>query len=219
MPKRIQENYLKAMIGFEHQGLPISVNALATKLNVKKSSVNSMIYKFSDEDLVEYEAYKPIKLTVQGRQLASRVVRRHRLSEMYLSEMMGFGWDEVHEIAEEIEHINHEQLFDRMDKLLGYPKLDPHGSPIPDKDGNIVSEQLSLLSESNTGVDLCIKSVKAASSDFLQFLDRKKLKLGSKIQIKERYEFDGSIEIFRIEQAEEPIHLSKEAAQRIFVGK
>ena len=140
-----EENYLKALYHLINDNDEVSVNDLSRQLNIKMPSVNSMIKKFADKKWVKYESYKPIKLTESGKKEASLIVRKHRLTEMFLVEKMGFGWENVHVIAEQLEHIHSEVFFDKMDEILNYPKVDPHGEPIPDKDGNVISVSYTHL--------------------------------------------------------------------------
>ena len=155
-------------------------------------SVNSMMKKFSTEGWVIYESYKPLILTEEGRKKAALIVRKHRLTEMFLVEKMGFGWEEVHEIAEEIEHIQSPVFFAKIDEILNYPKTDPHGSPIPDKEGNIIKNNYFKLSECKIGDVVEFVGLTASSDDFLRFLNNKKLPLGTHITILDNEPFDGS---------------------------
>ena len=139
MASQTIENYLKAIYLSAHPGGTVTTSELAEALGVRLPTVNSMVKRLGEKGLVKYEKYKPLMLTEAGVQQAAQIVRRHRLTEMYLVERMGFGWEEVHDIAEQIEHIKAQPFFDRMDELLEFPKFDPHGSPIPDKEGNIPS--------------------------------------------------------------------------------
>ena len=135
MPTKTKENYLKAIYFLDLKKNNISITDISLKMNVSKPTTNNMVKKMEEKGWVIYEKYKPIKLTSKGKKLGALIVRKHRLTEMFLSQVMSFGWEEVHDIAEEIEHIHSEIFFDRMDELLGFPTTDPHGSPIPDKKG------------------------------------------------------------------------------------
>ena len=146
-----EENYLKAIFHLIDTEQKVTVNELSKFLNIKMPSVNSMMKKFAQKNWIIYESYKPIKVTNVGVIEAARIVRKHRLTEMFLVEKMGFGWENVHEIAEQLEHIQSEDFFDKMDEILSYPKIDPHGEPIPDKDGNIINQNYHKLSECKTG--------------------------------------------------------------------
>ena len=142
---------------------------------------------------MNYEKYKPLSLTAKGKQEALLVIRKHRLSEMYLKEKMGFGWEEVHEIAEQLEHIDSPVFFERMDELMGFPKIDPHGSPIPDKDGKIVQQVYKQLSNCKSGDHVRLVALAHDSSDFLTFLNNQELHLGTELEIKSIEIYDSSM--------------------------
>lgn len=195
MPSPTKEDYLKALFHLHQKDENISVTDLSKSLQVSKPTVNNMIKKLEKHKWVNYKKYKPIKLTKKGILQASFVIRKHRLSEMFLLQIMNFGWEEVHEIAEELEHLNSEKLFDRMDQLLGFPDVDPHGSPIPDKAGRINKQQLKKLSEVEKGKTVTLAALKNSSKDFLLFLNKKKLVLGTEISVTNIESFDNSYEI------------------------
>ena len=137
MNSLVEENYIKALFHLSENGQgEVNVKDLSKHLSIKMPTVNSMMKKLSEKELVIYETYKPLRLTDKGILKASLIVRKHRLTEMFLVDKMGFGWEQVHEVAEQIEHIQSPLFFDKMDELLNFPKIDPHGSPIPDKEGN-----------------------------------------------------------------------------------
>ena len=137
MPTQIKENYLKAIFFLSQKNVEVSITELSNQINVSKPTANNMVNKMEKKGWVIYKKYKPLQLTSKGEKIGALIVRKHRLAEMFLSEVMGFGWEEVHDIAEEMEHLNSDILFDRMDEILGFPTQDPHGSPIPDKNGTI----------------------------------------------------------------------------------
>ena len=141
------ENYLKALYTLNQVSREISLTDLSKEMNVSAPTVNNMIKKLQDKGWVAYQKYKPIKLTTDGALQAAKIIRKHRLTEMFLVKIMGFGWEEVHDIAEQIEHIKSDDFFDRMDELLGFPKTDPHGSPIPDKNGKILEQHYKTLAQ------------------------------------------------------------------------
>lgn len=189
------ENYLKALFALaDAEGL-VSVSSLAKSLEVSKPSANNMVRKLHDRGLVEYEKYKPLKLTPAGRKAAALIIRKHRLTEMYLVEQMGFGWEEVHAIAEQIEHVNSPNFFDRMDELMGHPSVDPHGSPIPDAEGVIAPTNNRRLSDCGVGQTVTITGLNHTSNDFLHFLNDHSLSLGTKLTIIGREAFDGSLTV------------------------
>ena len=209
-----EENYLKALYHLINDNDEVSVNDLSRQLNIKMPSVNSMIKKFADKKWVKYESYKPIKLTESGKKEASLIVRKHRLTEMFLVEKMGFGWENVHEIAEQLEHIHSEVFFDKMDEILNYPKVDPHGEPIPDKDGNVIQPDLKKLSKCQENEIVELASVTTSSEEFLSFLNKRNLSLGTEIKVLQREDFDQSMKVFYNDQDE---NFSKTVCDRLLV--
>ncbi|WP_313267609.1 metal-dependent transcriptional regulator [Epilithonimonas vandammei] len=209
-----EENYLKALYHLVNDNDEVSVNDLSRQLNIKMPSVNSMIKKFADKKWVKYESYKPIKLTESGKKEASLIVRKHRLTEMFLVEKMGFGWENVHEIAEQLEHIHSEVFFDKMDEILNYPKVDPHGEPIPDKDGNVIQPDLKKLSKCQENEIVELASVTTSSEEFLSFLNKRNLSLGTEIKVLQREDFDQSMKVFYNDQEE---NFSKTVCDRLLV--
>lgn len=195
MKSLTEENYLKAIFHLVGEKNTFGVNELSKILHIKMPSVNSMMKKFAQKNWIIYESYKPIILTDLGRKEAALIVRKHRLTEMFLVEKMGFGWEEVHEIAEQLEHIHSERFFDKMDELLNYPKIDPHGEPIPDKEGNIIEQNLMKLSECKVNDEVIFSSVTQSSDEFLSYLSQKKLALNSVLKIVEIEPFDHSMTI------------------------
>lgn len=190
-----EENYLKAIYHLANKDNTVMVNEISKFLNIKMPSVNSMMKKFADKNWVIYESYKPLIITTEGRRRAALVVRKHRLTEMFLVHKMGFRWDEVHEIAEQLEHIDSEVFFDKIDELLDYPKTDPHGSPIPDKDGNIIQQNYRKLSETRVGQKVVFVALTESSNELLKYLNQKQLPLNTEIEILRLEEFDKSMEV------------------------
>jgi DtxR family Mn-dependent transcriptional regulator len=188
-----EENYLKALFTLANDKGEVNVNELSRKLSIKMPTVTSMMKKLAEKQLVHYESYKPLRLTERGEQEAGLIIRKHRLTEMFLVEKMGFGWEDVHEIAEQVEHIHSPAFFEKMDELLGFPKLDPHGSPIPDKNGKMVWKEYSKLSESEAGEKVLLSAVLDSSPEFLKFLNSRDLKLGLELEIKSVEPFDGTM--------------------------
>ena len=211
-----EENYLKAIFHLIDKDDTFTVNELSKMLNIKMPSVNSMMKKFSQKNWVIYESYKPIKITALGKKEAVHVVRKHRLTEMFLVEKMGFGWEVVHEIAEQLEHIHSEIFFDKMDELLNYPKVDPHGEPIPDKQGNIIQQNLTKLSECKAGNSAILSAVIDSSDEFLTYLNHRNLSLNSELKILEVEKFDQSM---KIEFDGKTETLSKMVCDKILVQK
>ncbi|KIA90001.1 metal-dependent transcriptional regulator [Kaistella jeonii] len=209
-----EENYLKAIFHLINDENTVTINEMSKFLNVKMPSVNNMMKKFADKKWVIYESYKPLKITDSGKMQAALVVRKHRLTEMFLVEKMNFGWENVHEIAEQVEHIQSEMFFDKMDELLHHPKFDPHGEPIPDKDGNIIAQHLKKLSSCKEGNNVIFTAVIITDDDFLSFLNAKNLELGTKIEILEIEKYDGSMNV-KIEG--KTVILSKLVSEKILV--
>jgi DtxR family Mn-dependent transcriptional regulator len=168
---------------------------LSKHLDIKMPTVNSMMRKLADKGLVKYESYKPYRLTKEGKKQAALVIRKHRLTEMFLVEKMNFGWEEVHEIAEQVEHVKSPAFFDKMDQILGFPKQDPHGSPIPDKEGMVEWVSYQSLSDCAIGEKVKVVAVTNSSKEFLHFLNGKDIQLNIQIAVLDREPFDGSIKV------------------------
>lgn len=188
-----EENYIKALFNLANEKGEVSVNELSKSLDIKMPTVNSMMKKLADKKLVHYESYKPLRLTEKGKKEAGLIIRKHRLTEMYLVQKMGFGWEQVHEIAEQIEHLHSPYFFEKMDEILGYPTIDPHGSPIPDKTGKIDWVHYEKLSNCKPGETVKLAAVIQTTDEFLKFLNSRELQLGLKIKIKAVEKFDGSM--------------------------
>lgn len=211
-----EENYLKALFHLVDNEGKVTINELSKFLNVKMPSVNNMMKKFAEKKWVIYETYKPLIVTENGRREAALVVRKHRLTEMFLVKKMNFGWENVHEIAEQLEHVHSQIFFDKMDEILDYPKFDPHGEPIPDKDGNIISQDLHKLSNCEIGETVVFASVTLSDDAFLSYLNERKLLLKTKIKVIKIESFDKSM---TIEVSGKKEILSKKAAEKILVKK
>jgi DtxR family Mn-dependent transcriptional regulator len=212
-----EENYIKAIYHLDavsEKG--ISTNAIAKKIVTKASSVTDMIKKLSDKKVVIYKKYQGVTLTEFGKKTAANIIRKHRLWEVFLVENLNFSWDEVHEVAEQLEHIKSPKLIDELDAFLGHPKRDPHGDPIPDKDGNLQQIEKSLLSTLNKGEQGVCVGVDDSSSEFLRFLDKQGVKLGQNIEVLDKESFDGSFQI-NIEKKE--ITISNKVASNIYIQK
>lgn len=215
MPTQTIENYLKALYYLHQKNTDIALSDLGTEVQVSKPTANGMVKRLEAKGWVHYEKYKPLQLTAKGLKLASIIVRKHRLSEMFLSQIMHFGWEEVHDIAEELEHVGSQLFFDRMDELLGFPSTDPHGSPIPDKDGNLIMRDYKRLSQIEEGKTVVLKALKSSSIDFLLFLNKKSLPLGTNITINQKEDFDKSMTVSYNE--EEKVVLSDSVCSRLLV--
>jgi len=211
-----EENYLKALFHLVDNEGKVTINELSKFLNVKMPSVNNMMKKFAEKKWVIYETYKPLIVTEGGRREAALVVRKHRLTEMFLVKKMNFGWENVHEIAEQLEHVHSQIFFDKMDEILDYPKFDPHGEPIPDKDGNIISQDLQKLSHCEPGENVTFASVTLSDDAFLTYLNDRKLLLNTKVKVVKVESFDKSMTI-EIDGKTEI--LSKKATEKILVKK
>ncbi len=190
-----EENYLKALLHLSADGNEVNVKELSAVLGTKMPTVTSMMKKLASKKLVHYESYKPPRLTEKGKREAALIIRKHRLMEMFLVEKMGFGWEEVHEIAEQIEHIHSPAFFEKMDELLGYPKIDPHGSPIPDRHGRMHWQHHAKLSGCKPGASVRFCGIVNSSDDFLRFLNSRELKLGANMHVLSVEEFDGSMTV------------------------
>lgn len=210
-----EENYLKTIYHLETEIRgEVSTNAIADRMETKPSSVTDMVQKLADKKLLYYVKYKGTTLTNNGRKIAASVIRKHRLWEVFLVEKLNFHWDEVHDIAEQLEHIHSEELITRLDKYLGHPDFDPHGDPIPDKHGNVKPTEKKLLSElkkKDRGV--CV-GVKEDTSEFLQYLDKRNITIGTKIVVLGKEFFDGSM---IIQVGRDQFFISKKIAENLYI--
>ncbi len=213
-----EENYLKAIYRLmeEHEGL-VNTNAIAEKLELKPSTVTDMLKKMAQKNLVHYSPYKGALLTEEGRKSALLIIRKHRLWEVFLVEKLQFSWDEVHEVAEELEHITSGRLINRLDEFLGFPQIDPHGDAIPAANGSIRQAKQTLLYEMAVGSIVQVSGVKNTDRQFLQHLDKLGISLGSTITVDGIADFDKSMEIL-IEGAPE-VRISAEVASNLLVQK
>lgn len=212
-----EENYLKALFYLSDGKGEVSMNDLSRRLALKMPTVTSMMKKLSAKKLVHYESYKPLRLTGKGKREAAAIVRKHRLTEMFLVEKMGFGWEDVHEIAEQVEHIHAPAFFEKMDEMLGFPKLDPHGSPIPDKNGKIALKEYSKLSECKVGDTVKVATVVNTTDEFLKFLNSREIRLGLKMKIRVVEPFDHTMVVSYGKRSSET--LSHTVCERLLVEK
>lgn len=191
-----EENYLKAIYHLTTvTDAEVSTNSISETMETKASSVTDMLKKLAEKDLVNYKKYQGVSLTDKGKLTAKMIVRKHRLWEVFLVDKLNFAWDEVHDIAEQLEHIKSEQLINKLDDFLGNPTKDPHGDAIPDAKGQIITVEKQLLSElSEHQIGICV-GVKDSSSQFLKYLDKQEISLGSKIEIISKESFDLSLMI------------------------
>lgn len=213
-----EENYLKAIFKIgEKEKRSVSTNSIARQLQTSAASVTDMIKKLAEKDLVNYERYKGVTLSPTGNKLATNLIRRHRLWEVFLVNKLRFAWHQVHELAEELEHIGSEELIMRLDAFLDYPKFDPHGDPIPNADGKFTLRNQVSLSELNLQQVGIVLGVKENQSDFLKYLTKIQIKLGSSIRIVEITEFDKSLKISIDDKSE--VNISGQVAQNILVRR
>jgi DtxR family Mn-dependent transcriptional regulator len=217
MNSHTEENYLKELFNLQNSKGEVSVNELSKRLAISMPTVNSMMKKLAEKKLVHYESYKPLRLTEKGKKEAGLIIRKHRLTEMFLVQQMGFGWEEVHAVAEQIEHIHAPLFFEKMDSLLGYPKVDPHGAPIPDKNGKIQWLQYERLSDCVAGERVRLVAVTHSGDDFLRFLNSRGLHLGLEFLLKSVEAYDGSIMISYGKKGAET--LSRMVSEKLLVEK
>lgn len=211
-----EENYLKVIHRLsEATSEDISTNAVAELMQTKAASVTDMLRKLADKGWVNYQKYQGVRLSAEGEKIALSIVRKHRLWEVFLVDKMGFNWDEVHEIAEQLEHIESDQLIHKLDEYLGFPKTDPHGDPIPNKDGILPELAYSHLSDIKAAKTCKLMGVAQDSAVFLQLLTKLNLNLGATLAIQEINEFDRSIFVSINDAA--PIFISHEVAKNILV--
>ena len=212
-----EENYIKSIFHLSEDGDEnISTNDIARSVNATAASVTDMLKKLKQKKIITYEKYQGVRLTKEGETIAKSIVRKHRLWEVFLVEKLGYSWDKIHDIAEQLEHIRSEEMIDKLDRFLGFPKFDPHGDPIPDASGNIKAVKQILLSKMKVGDKGKVVGVKDSSSKLLQHLDSLEIHLGTTIEISEVIEFDNSFVVQLGKKRK--ITLSKLAAQNIFVG-
>ena len=210
-----EENYLKVIYHLSNNANKgISTNAIANVMESKPSSVTDMVQKLADKQLVEYIKYQGVTLTEKGMFMALMIVRKHRLWEVFLVDKLDFSWDEVHDVAEQLEHIKSEKLTNKLDEFLGFPTEDPHGDPIPDKDGRIASIDKKLLSEIGISKKVICVGVKDSSPPFLQYLDKQQIALGSSIEVIAKEDFDHSLSL-RVDGKE--VAVSNKIASNLFV--
>ena len=211
-----EENYLKAIYHLSKEdGSVVTTNSISEAINTTAASVTDMLKKLAEKKLISYVKYQGTTLTDTGRRAAANIIRKHRLWEVFLVEKLDFKWDEVHDIAEQLEHINSPELITRLDQFLGFPKTDPHGDPIPDNEGNFHQKKLTKVSKLSPGQQGSISGVSEHSAIFLQFLEKTGLILGAVLNIKDVLEFDGSVTLL-IDHTKE-VTISREVAKNILV--
>lgn len=211
-----EENYLKAIYSLSvKESEEVSTNSIAEKLSTKASSVTDMIKKLADKKYVSYQKYQGTLLTTTGQKVAINIIRKHRLWEVFLVEKLNFKWDQVHDIAEQLEHINSPELINRLEEFLDFPEFDPHGDQIPDKNGNMKAYKKLLISDLKIGKTAVLAGVKDSSSQFLQYLESVGLSLGTKIKVLNIFEFDKSVNI--MVNGKKEVSISNQVSENLYV--
>lgn len=210
-----EENYVKSIYKLQEGDAVVTTNALAYELETKPASVTDMAKKLKEKKLIDYEKYKGITLTSEGRRMALQIIRRHRLWECFLVDKLAFSWEEIHELAEELEHVRSEKLISRLSDYLGNPVIDPHGDPIPDAHGKMVKPRPQTSLDQANARRLVVTAVTDQSTALLAFLNAKNIKLGTQLEVIAHYEYDNSIEI-KLKQ-NPAITISEQVAKNIMV--
>lgn len=210
-----EENYIKAIFHLQKADGTVTTNELAGHLQTKPASVTDMMKKLKTKKLVHYQAYYGFRLTAEGQKVALLIIRRHRLWEYFLAEKLKFSWDEVHEVAEDLEHVSNKNLIDKLDEFLGFPRTDPHGDPIPDSNGKLETNKQICLLEMPLNKTAMVSHVSDQSTAMLELLSHKKIGIGTKLEVKKKFSYDNSLEIkVRLQTA---INISEQLAKNIFV--
>lgn len=210
-----EENYLKAIYRLNGAESTVTTNDLAQELSTKPASVTDMMKKLKLKKLLHYQPYQGFRLTADGTKVALGIIRRHRLWEFFLAEKLHFTWDEVHEVAEDLEHVSNKKLIDRLDEYLGYPRVDPHGDPIPDANGKIEVTKKICLTELPLNTMAQVISVSDHSSDILELLEHKHIQIGTRIEVRKRFAFDDSMEVKAGRQS--AFTISRQLSETIYV--
>jgi DtxR family Mn-dependent transcriptional regulator len=210
-----EENYLKAIYHLSIKTESVSTNQIAASLNTKAASVTDMLKKLAEKELINYAKYQGVTLTSAGEKIALNIIRKHRLWEYFLVEKLNFKWDEVHEVAEELEHISSKELVDRLDDFMGNPKYDPHGDPIPDSNGRFKAHELKPVSSIEVNKTGMISGVRDHSAAFLQYLEKMGLTIGKKIKVEEVNTYDHSV---TLHVEDRKIHISREVANNLLIA-
>lgn len=216
MQSYTEENYLKIIYHLAETANPVQTNAIAEKMQTKAASVTDMLRKLAEKELVDYVKYQGVSLTETGKSAAINIIRKHRLWEVFLVDKLNFKWDQVHDVAEELEHIKSNLLIERLDEFLDFPKVDPHGDPIPDKHGNFADLSFIQLSKLKLQENGTVTGVSEHSTPFLKHLEKLGLTLGKKIKLLDLNEFDGSVEL---ELEGQKMNVSREVAKHILVNR
>jgi DtxR family transcriptional regulator, Mn-dependent transcriptional regulator len=210
-----EENYIKAIFHLQTGQDAVTTNQLADSLKTRPASVTDMMKKLKSKKLLRYEPYQGFRLSPEGRKVALNVVRRHRLWEFFLAEKLKFGWDEVHAVAEDLEHVSSKKLIDKLDEFLGRPRFDPHGDPIPDSLGKMEKNKQQSLADIPVNQTALVCRVVDQSGKMLELLEHRKIALGTRLEVKRKFSFDQSIEIKTKQQP--PFSISHQLAKNIFV--
>ena len=212
-----EENYIKAIYHLSNNGTEnVNTNAIAEAMSTKASSATDMIKKLSEKNYADYKKYQGVTLTEKGKRVAVNIIRKHRLWEVFLVEKLNFTWDEVHEVAEHLEHIKSDKLIDELDAFLEHPTHDPHGDPIPDKDGNFQHIDKIVLAKANIGVAYKCVGVDDTSTAFLQYLDSNGIALGTMITVIHKEPYDNSV---KIQLKDTEIVVSQSVAKNLYLKK
>ena len=211
-----EENYIKSIFHLQRSFENVTTNALAEHIKTKPASVTDMLKKLRHKNLLNYNPYKGFRLSREGNRAALNIIRRHRLWEYFLVNQLQFNWEEVHEVAEQLEHVSSKKLVDKLDAFLNFPKFDPHGDPIPDSNGKINQQEQMPLFELPLNTMAVITSVQNQSSDLLAFLSNRDIHIGTKLEVKQKLSFDNSIEV-KIKN-KQSFHISEQVANAIHVN-
>jgi DtxR family Mn-dependent transcriptional regulator len=218
-----EENYIKAIYHLQGDDVTVTTNELARELKTKPASVTDMMKKLKTKKLLHYQPYQGFRLSNEGSKVALGIIRRHRLWEYFLAEKLKFSWDEVHAIAEHMEHVSSKKLIDKLDEFLGFPRVDPHGDPIPDANGKIEMSKQVCLTELVLNKPAQVSHVSDQSSEILELLKHKNISIGTRVEVKKKFDFDNSMEI-KIRQSkgipsgQQPFNISEQLAKNIFVS-
>lgn len=210
-----EENYIKTIFHLQGSNENVTTNELANELKAKPASITDMMKKLKAKKLLNYQPYQGFRLNAEGTKVALGIIRRHRLWEFFLAEKLKFTWDEVHEVAEDLEHVSNKKLIDKLDEFLGFPRVDPHGDPIPDANGKIEISKKICLTDLPLNISASVSSVSDHSSEILELLEHKKIAIGTKLEVKRKFDFDNSMEI-KMRQAP-AFTISEQLAKNIFV--
>ena len=210
-----KEDHLKTIFHLQSEQGVVTTNALAEALQTRPASVTDMLKKLKEQKLLLYERYKGFRLNNEGKKIALQIIRKHRLWEYFLVKKLQFGWDEVHEVAEELEHISSKKLVDRLDAFLGFPDTDPHGDPIPDSQGRFKSPRQVSLSQLPLNKIAEVSGISRQTTEMLELLQHKKIRLGTRLEVKKKFPFDDSLEIKIRNQP--PVTISAQVAKNILV--